>query len=318
MTVIGIDGGFSRDHLVNTEHGARFGVAGGPGLYATLSSALTLRWLEADRLPDAEREGHVRVFGAGADRPMERVLSRHGVDTRWLRLGATPRLWILTSEAGRRIVSAERTTGHELKVDGVSATAEPIPPADFLTDVDAMLRCAPHGDIDIDPRTLVAVDPDQRQIATQGWAYLEALARTATLFLPSRVQLSQLHPDPLTAATMLRDRTGRAVIARCDADGSWVLPQTGETWHVGAAPAAVIDTTGAGDSHAAAALTALALQPERIDLVRAASIASVIAARTVAGWGPEGLRDVDVAELGDVDAAITGIPVNERPKGLLT
>lgn len=309
MTLVGIEGGFSRDHLVNVHHGARFSAPGGPGTYAALAAAVTLEWLGATSQKSPDPRSGTRVFGSGADFDISELLDSRGIDTSWLPLDRAPKLWILTSESGRRIVRADSHRGHELQSDQPEFEPAPRPPAGFLMGLDALLRCAPSEPaIRVDPETVVAVDPDQRQIAARGWEYLEELARTTTLFLPSRVQLTQLHPDPLHAAELIRERTGRAVVARADADGSYVLPVTGEVVQVAALPTQVIDTTGAGDSHAAALLAAFSSQPDRDDLVRAAAIASVVAARTVSGWGPDPLLNVNIHEIGDVDEAIAMLP----------
>lgn len=313
MTVVGIEAGFSRDHLVNTDHGSRFDVAGGPGTYAALSAALTLRWLGANVQSSSSS---VRVFGAGADEDIAKILASANVDTTWIPGGTAPKLWILTSEAGRRIVSADHSEGHELGGDHVKYAPEPPPPPAFLAGLDALLRCAPREPrIAADRHTLVAVDPDQRQIAAHGWEYLEELAETATLFLPSRVQLTQLHAEPLRAAELIRERTGRAVVARADADGCYVLPVTGGIWHVPAVPTRVIDTTGAGDSHAASLLAAFASYQGRQDLVRCAAIASVVAALTVSDWGPQALLEATPELLGSVDDAVAKFSITEHHTG---
>lgn len=317
MTQIGVEGGFSRDHLVNIDHGARFNTAGGPGTYAALASALTLRWLEASHSVDAGSGSAVRVFGDGADSGIKSLLTGAGIDTTWLTDAIAPTLWILTGAAGRRIVSADHIAGHELGSGAIEYATPPSVPTGFTSALDGLLRCAPHStDIDVDAHTLVAVDPDQSQIAERGWSYLEELAETATLFLPSRVQLSQLHLDPLSAASLIRQRTGRSVVARADSDGSYVLPMTGGIWHIAADPVApVVDTTGAGDSHAAALVTAFVAGGGRNDLARSAAIASIIAATTVRGWGTTILERTTPAHLGDLDAALSRITITEHYEG---
>jgi sugar/nucleoside kinase (ribokinase family) len=315
MPIIGIDGGFSRDHLVNTEQGARFDVPGGPGTYASLASQVTLRWLE-DALDSSGRPAsQVRLFGEGADQNILDLLTGAGVDTTWMPEPVnTPSLWILTSPSGRRIVRADRNGQYELGGDIDDYGAELATPATFTHGLDVLLRCAPRtpGGVAPDTHTLVAVDPDQREIAARGWAYIEELAETTTLFLPSRVQLSQLGSDPLEAARAIRDRTGRAVVARLDAGGAFVLTNTGEDWHVASVPTEVTDTTGAGDSHAAALVTALVCKEGKNDLVLCTAIASVIGSLVVGGWGPESLLNTDTTDLGNIEDVLKHVTTTRQ------
>ncbi|MEO7148303.1 MAG: PfkB family carbohydrate kinase [Terrimesophilobacter sp.] len=317
MTVIGIEGGVSRDHLVNVDNGAEFNVPGGPGVYASLASLLAVRWLEASAHPSALPSAEVRVFGEGADTAIDEMLSNAGTNTSWLPICvSTPTLWILTSATGRRIIRADIVSGHELGPDSDEYTPTLPTPSSFYTGLDALLLCSPRdSSADIEQDTLVAVDPDQREIARRGWGYFEELAETATLFLPSRVQLTQLGSDHWKVAQELRRRTGRSVVARADAEGCLVLPFAGGAWHVPAPLTRVVDTTGAGDSHAAALVSALSSPLGRDDLVRSAAIASLVGALTVSDWGPRALLRTSPEGLGGIDSALAHLTITERNTG---
>jgi sugar/nucleoside kinase (ribokinase family) len=317
VTAVVVEGGLSRDHLVHFQHGARFGVPGGPGLYAALGALLTTRWLMQDRgLTAGGPSPQVRLYGPGADLAMRTMLADAGVDVESLPVqDESYPLWILTSAHGRRIVKAASGEQHELDEDPEDATIEHAPPRSLLNGASALLRCAPRDSGEAVPAevAVVAVDPDQRQIARLGWEYLDDLARTATLFTPSRVHLKQLGGEPRAVAAQLRDRTNRSVVARLDEDGCLVLPDTGGVWHVAAAPTSVLDTTGAGDSHAGSLVAALAAEPGHLTLAQCAAIASTVAAVTLTDWGADALLRTRLADLGPIPDALSGVELIEQP-----
>jgi ribokinase len=81
--------------------------------------------------------------------------------------------------------------------------------------------------------------------------------------------------DPAAAAHALAERLGQAVV-KCGADGA-VWSDGGTLHGVPAAPAGLVDTTGAGDAFAAGFLTARGAGPER--LAAAARLAALAVAR---------------------------------------
>jgi len=279
-------GGASVDHVVRAPVGAAFDQPGGPGLFASLGARLALGATDEVRLGGPLPEDAPQIRDA---------LARAAVEIRWApRVASAPRLWILDSREGRRVLRTAPAT-HELADDDPEPEAPaPEPEAGFGTGLDALLLSAPAAlpRSPLDARTIVAVDPDQDAISREGWGYLDRLAERAGLVLPSRVQLRQLAalepggPGPEEVAELVRARTGMSVVARLDAEGALVLDAGGGATHVPAEPVDVIDTTGAGDSHAGALVAALA---SGLDLVAATRTAARVAARTLAGWGPEGL-----------------------------
>lgn len=289
--VLGVDGGVSRDHIVIVDRGARFHTPGGPGLYASLAAASVLgggRVRLLQPVPDGERDiielltsAHVTF----ADEP-----------------GVLPRLWILDSPQGRRVLStAAPRGGHELQDDPDLVTQARAAEADNprlgeVGDLGVLLRCAPTSPnpagLPID--TLVVIDPDQRRLAADGMTYLRALCRgREAVVCPSRVQLGLIDPDPDRAAEQLRVELDAHVVARLDREGSLVLPRAGGCWRVWADAPLVVDTTGAGDSHAGALAAGLLLHsPAERDadlLVSAVRRATAVVNTTLADWGPWGL-----------------------------
>lgn len=284
MRTIEIAGGVSRDHLVTVGEPPAYAQPGGPGVYASLGAVC------ASRLADARHGTTTRVLLSATlppgDAPEREVLTAAGVDVSLCDDGEIPFLWILNSPEGRRIVSTSSAGSHELDETAGHSAAE----VDRALSgrADTVLRSAPLAPLAAAGRPgCVLVDPDQRMLARDGWAYLEALAATTDVFLPSRVQLTQLGPDPRRAAEEIRTRTGRAVVARLDAEGSLVLPASGGTWRVYREDVTVLDTTGAGDTHAGAVAAAMTDPAGATPLINAAVVATAVVAHTLAGVGTQ-------------------------------
>lgn len=292
MTVVGIEGGLSRDHIVTVGQGSAFDQIGGPGAFASIAAALVAAAAGRAGLPAFS----TRLFAVLpiSERTVFEALEKAGVDLAFcVPVGSIPRLWILNSPDGRRIVPTAVPTGaHELHDSQTEAPVRAVlPPADFYQNLSGLLRCSPQGApaVAIPAGVVVAVDPDQSQLAERQWGYIDELVESTTVFLPSRVQLGQLGSDPYSAARALRERTGRSVLARFDAEGALALPAEGGAWWIRSEVGSIVDTTGAGDSHAAAALAALASPLAQGDLVNAATIAAATVAHTLSGWAADGL-----------------------------
>ncbi|TDE95001.1 carbohydrate kinase family protein [Occultella glacieicola] len=304
MRTVLVDGGLSRDHLVTVGQPPRFDEPGGPGVYASLAAVLAvslLRHRSAESMQVALSTTLPR-----ADEDIRAVLAGAGVDLSLCVDGpAIPKLWILNSPQGRRIVrTAASATAHELDETDDLGTA---PPAQLgATAPDVLLRCAPTRALEGRRPAVTLVDPDQQSLAVGGWDYVAELTPRTDVYLPSRVQLTQLGADPVEAAWELRRRTGRSVVARLDAEGSLVLPPGGGAWRVAAGTVDVEETTGAGDSHAGALAAALA-QPGTT-LVDATLIATAAVAHNLAAPGIAGLIGGDEI----TENELRGIRVEEQ------
>ncbi|MPV36270.1 carbohydrate kinase family protein [Georgenia subflava] len=285
MRTVEIQGGISRDHLVTVGRPPAYDQPGGPGVYAALGAARGAA--VADARAGTSTAVRLRTTLPVGEPDIRELLTGAGVDLATCTDGSVPRLWILDAPEGRRVLS---TTPPSHELDERDDESIDRRPGTTSTDTDVLLRSAPGAGLDGTARpAVVVVDPDQRAIAAHGWDYLTDLAATTDVFVPSRVQLTQLHPDARQAAHELRRVTGRSVVARLDAEGALVLPASGGTWHVLPAPVDLVDTTGAGDSHAGALAAALTTPDDPRSLVNATVVATAVVARTLSGHGPETL-----------------------------
>jgi sugar/nucleoside kinase (ribokinase family) len=273
-TIVGIVGGLSVDHLVREPAGARFHRLGGPGLYAALGARLvagTAVRLLAD-LPAA-----VPAFSD--------FLREAGVDL--THCGSTPdvpRVWILTSARGRRIVPLDVPPGSEFDtVDDLGPASPPVSEA-FRAGLGGLLYCSPSR---LEPApTLTGVDPDQRLVLQHGMRYWRSITSRPGVLLPSRVQLATLALDPRVAARELAVHLRVPVVARLDVDGMHAVDPAGGQWSITDDDVEVIETTGAGDASAAAIVAALA---HGADLPTAAAYGVSAARIALSGWGCDAL-----------------------------
>jgi sugar/nucleoside kinase (ribokinase family) len=271
---VGIVGGLSVDHLVREPVGVRFHCLGGPGLYAALGARLvagTAVRLLAD-LPAA-----APAFAG--------VLREAGVDlTHCRETPDVPRVWILTSARGRRIVPLDAPAGSEF--DTADDLGPPLPPvvSDFRRGLDGLLYCSPSR---LEPTpTVTGVDPDQRLVLRHGMRYWQSIRSDPGVLLPSRVQLATVAPDPRAAARELAVHLRVPVVARLDADGMHAVDSTGSQWSITDHHAEVNETTGAGDTSAAAIVAALA---HGADLPTAAAYGVSVARICLSDWGCDAL-----------------------------
>jgi sugar/nucleoside kinase (ribokinase family) len=287
--VLGVRGGLSVDHLVTAGAGARFGQLGGPGLYGALGGRMVegVRVRLATNLP---RE----------DLRFVEVFERLGIDTAASTTTPTvPRVWILNAPEGRRIVETAPRASAGAEIE--QREAAPMPPsrdleeADlpaepaFYAGLDALLESSPLARPPANPGTVVGIDPHQLPLAREGLAHLRRVSPPGAVLLPSRVQLGLLGRvpgvDPRCTARRLADELGTWVFARLDSDGLFVTGPDG-SWSVRDPAVRVTETTGAGDSSAAAILGALALGA---DPVTAAGFGVSAARLALSDWGHLGL-----------------------------
>ncbi|MFE2432739.1 PfkB family carbohydrate kinase [Streptomyces sp. NPDC059373] len=279
MTLVGIHAGLSVDHLVTEPAGARFSCPGGPALFAALGARLV-----------AGTDVRVSCPLPEDDPRFARIFDDFGVDRRHChQVPTVPRLWILNSARGRRIVTQGTTAGTELEGPGPAGPApeDPLPAqaAGFQDGLDGLVASSPAERPAADPKTRVGLDPHQTLVAEEGLEYLRRVVSATTVLLPSRVQLSLLDSDPRRAARSLAARLGLPVVARLDTEGSYVVTADG-IWSVRDSAVTVVETTGAGDACAAAVVAALAAGA---DPVEAAVFGTSIARTALAGWGHEAL-----------------------------
>jgi sugar/nucleoside kinase (ribokinase family) len=273
-TIVGIVGGLSVDHVVREPAGARFSCLGGPGLYAALGARLVagteVRLLTG--LPAVVPAFARTLQAAGVD-----LASCRGIDD-------VPRVWILTSERGRRIVPQEAPAGSEFAAgDDLGPEPPPVAPA-FRDGLDGLLYCSP---VRLEPSpVLTGVDPDQRLVLRHGMRYWESVAARPGVLLPSRVQLATVATDPARAARDLAVRLRVPVVARLDADGMVAIEPCGKQWTITDDAVEVVETTGAGDASAAAIVAALA---HGADLPTAAAFGVGAARIALSGWGCDAL-----------------------------
>jgi sugar/nucleoside kinase (ribokinase family) len=277
---VGIVGGLSIDHLVNEQHGARFNCLGGPGLYAALGARLVAGTdvRLAARLPQS-----TPAFW--------RVLRAAGIDlTSCTIVPDVPRVWILNSTRGRRLVPVEPPSGLEFDTGSVDPEPPVVPPATFFDRLLGVLYCAPDEIPRHDPTVHIGVDPDQLQVLRRGDDYWHAVTTGRAVLLPSRVQLAAVAGDPRAATRELAGRLGVSVVARLDVDGMYAVDADGARWVIRDSRVDVRDTTGAGDSSAGAIVAAVSAGA---DLATAAAF-GVSAARVVlSGWGHTALTRAD-------------------------
>ncbi|MFF3377494.1 PfkB family carbohydrate kinase [Streptomyces sp. NPDC002680] len=273
MTLVGVHAGLTVDHLVSEPAGARFSCPGGPALFAALGARLVTGTDVRLSCPLPQD-----------DPRFTRIFDELGVDREHCRQVPTvPRLWILNSARGRRIVAQDAPTDTELGEQGRELEEEPLPEptAGFENGLDGLVASSPTKRPTADPKTRIGLDPHQTLVAEQGLRHLRQVASPTTVLLPSRVQLTLLDTDPRRAARSLAAGLGLPVIARLDAEGSYVVTADG-VWSVRDRSVTVVETTGAGDASAAAVVAALAAGA---DLVEAALFGTSVARIALADWG---------------------------------
>lgn len=280
MTVVGIRGGLSVDHLVHAGAGVRFDELGGPGLFGALGARLvagTQIRLYA-RLPDDEPRFAKLFHELGFDTSAS-VREPHAV-----------RLWILNSQQGRRIVTTSSTGPVEL--ESGTESIEEVDEVPVTGELDGMLDSSPLERPAVAEAVRVGIDPHQLPLQAEGPDYLRRVSPPSALVLPSRVQLRLIDPDPLAAARGIQARFGLDVIARLDRDGMVVITSDGE-WAVRDPAVQVVETTGAGDSSAGAIVAAWTAGA---DLATAAAYGVSVARLALSDWGHEGLLTEPLTE----------------------
>jgi sugar/nucleoside kinase (ribokinase family) len=278
---IGVVAGLTVDHLVAVEHGARFNELGGPALYAALGARLV--------------DGVIPVLTAALpddDRRFRATFASLAIDVSHCSASARlPKVWILNSPEGRRIVTTAPVGDTELESGAAEEEGtDPQLPPEFLQDLDGLLRSSPLDELAATgTSTIVGVDPHQVPMKREGSAYLRRVLPAGAVLLPSRVHLRPLGDDPRAAAARLSEEYGSPVFARLDADGIYVVGE-GRAWSIVDDAVRVEETTGAGDASAAAIVAALA---SGADLPTAAMFGASVARVALSAWGSAALVNAE-------------------------
>ncbi len=141
---------------------------------------------------------------------------------------------------------------------------------------------------------VISLDPHDDHVVGNETELL-ALLGEVDLFLPSRKEARQLVglDDPEGAARSFATTGPEAVVIKLGPEGSIVCGPDGVTHHIAAAPARVVDPTGAGDTYCGGFLAAYAGRPDAIDAARHGAVSASFA---VEGRGALPLAHVDPAE----------------------
>jgi sugar/nucleoside kinase (ribokinase family) len=164
-------------------------------------------------------------------------------------------------------------------------------------------------------RATVTLDPHHDSARDAPKDVLEVLPWLAG-FLPSELESRHLAgPDPVAALRAYRAAGVPLAVVKLGPEGSLVAADDG-IWHVPAAPARVVDVTGAGDSYCGAFSAALARGDHPVTAARwAAAAASVVVECLGALLDPELLRNGVVRDrfLAVEPVRVDGSEPRERP-----
>jgi sugar/nucleoside kinase (ribokinase family)/fructoselysine-6-P-deglycase FrlB-like protein len=219
------------------------------------------------------------VARVGGDFPaatLSRV--RHaGIDTLGLRpvAGPTVRNWVVYEEDGRRTFVYRTPPERSLEVAPRPGDVPPgwigRPGRPPVVHVAAMPFASAERVIDhVRASGPAVVTLDTHEAWPAGSAEVIALARQVDVFVPSREELAGIvgYDDPELACRELLEEGLVAVVVKCGAEGAVVGRSGSQVFRVAAAPVAVLDVTGAGDSFCGGLAAGLALGEELLVAVR--------------------------------------------------
>lgn len=277
------------DDIVFPDGRTQMGVLGGAGLYAAVGMRL---WTP-----------HVTLISAVGQDFDEQSLQAHGLDGRGLQTTEfpTPRAWQLFEEDGRR-TQIFRVTDEVVQEQLVGAPLSwPLPPG--LEAVHYMLRGSPDEErmvrslarknglrLSAEPIVDEATTPEERDVILRCLPHFE-------LFSPDEEGAALLVGSgcpPLEQVQRLAALGPRLVALRMGAAGSLVYErESGYAWRVPAAPATVVDITGAGNAYCGGLLVGWHATGQ---VPQAAAMACVSAAITIEQVGPPLVDDSTLAE----------------------
>ncbi len=277
MSTVGIDGGLSVDHLVRVGEAPHFFEVGGPGLFAALGARLVngTKVMLRSALPSSVPEFREVLTAADVD------LSLCGVAR------DVPRVWMLDSPEGRRLVLTGPPDGLEIAEADEAPVARSTVRTKGFPSLDALLLCSPlRLPADVKNALVVGVDPEQRKTNAKSLSYWKRMTiPQKTVLLPSRVQLASVDEDSFRAVLRLHEILNVPIIAKLDVDGAFAVDESG-AWHVHDEAVQVVETTGAGDAMAGAALAAIA---SGCDIATATALGVSVARLALSDWGAGGL-----------------------------
>lgn len=214
----------------------------------------------------------VRLATALADDDRGRMIVEH-LATAGVRLAGDPHVLARTSTA-RATLGADGSASYEFDIEWRLPAFDVTPPGVVhVCSLGAVLR--PGADdvlallTELPPATFVSYDVNARPSITGSGpdvvARVEEVARRATLVKASDEDLRALYPehDVEGAARHLLDLGIPTVVVTEGAGGARWFSATGDAVRMAAAPALAVDTTGAGDTFAAALIDALWDDPGR-------------------------------------------------------
>lgn len=233
------------DDIVFPDGQTAMGVLGGGGSYAAVGMRV---WSEQTALVSVVGQG----FPAPARQRLKSLADTRGVMTRPV---PQPRFWQLFEPDGTR---------HEVpRTDFELFRQIPIRPEEFPAAFAASMRGVflqtPTTESafrwithlrTLNPRVVVLWEPWEIYYTPQNLAGFWQVAPLFDVVSPQTVELSWMlgETDPVKQANLLFDNGVRCVALRLGAEGSLVGKQ-GDICHVPAAPATVVDETGAGNAY---------------------------------------------------------------------
>lgn len=280
-------GNLTIDDVVRADGTVRMACPGGNTVYAAVAARL---WN-----PDV---GVVTRRGEDLPPGILDTLAGLGIDTAGVRpvSGPTIRNWVIYEEDGRRrwLHRTPPQRPREVAVQPGDIPAEwlqgDLAPMVHVAAMPLAAATAIAQHVrEQAPGALITVDTHEDWRADR--EAVLALARLASVFLPSREELADLagYDDPPRACAELRGRGVQAVVVKLGAEGALIDAGDQAVQHISAYPADVTDTTGAGDTFCGALAAALGTGLPLADAVRRAV--------ATAAWAIEDFGSLTLARL---------------------
>ncbi len=273
------------DDIVLPDGRTYFNTLGGSGTHALVGMRV---W--------SERLGYFAAVGPDFDSGHREQLEAMGIDLRGLlvRPGMrTPRAWQLFEEDERR-VEVFRTSLDEFYRN--DPTLDELPSSYARARGFHLNRGTPTATLDLatrlraaNPDVCLAWEPTPLNVSAPVEMF-RAILPLVDVVSPDRGEAREMtgQDNPETAIEALLEWGARIVALRMGAMGSRVATERGDRYLVPAAPATVVDTTGAGDAYCGGFLVALG---QGDDPATAAARASVSASFAIEQFGVPSFGD---------------------------